>query len=308
MNNDDNASGLPLRHQEAKQPQNAGDHRSDRQQAEEPQESWFDLVRQVGLLVLVFLGFRTLLFEAFNIPSASMIPTLQIGDMVFVSKFSYGYSHYSLPLSPDLFSGRVMGRLPHRGDVAVFRYTQNDSVDYIKRIVGLPGDHIKMVEGRLYINGEELPRTAPAHYEVHDESGRLLSGTLYQEVIPPRPGKTLLEGPGKTHDILKLTDEGQANNTPEYVVPQGCFFAMGDDRDDSSDSRFQGGRETGQCAAPSGSDYLQLSDRDLGFVPLENLIGRAEFILFSVDMHHPAWAFWYWPAEIRWSRIFHGVK
>lgn len=266
------------------------------------QENWGDIVRQIVILVVVIFGVRSFFIEPFNIPSGSMIPTLQIGDFVLVTKPSYGYSRYSFPFSFPLFSGRVFGSLPHRGDVAVFRYTQDTSIDYIKRIVGLPGDHIRVTAGKLILNGQELPRQSMGPYSFRDEMGTHFSGERYRETLTRENGKGSV-----THDVLKLTDEGPANNTTEYVVPQGCLFAMGDDRDDSSDSRFQGGRETGKCAAPAGNDFLRASDRDLGFVPVENLVGHAQFVLFSIDLKHPSWQFWYWPAEIRWGRFLHGV-
>ncbi|MFC0571497.1 MAG: signal peptidase I [Gluconobacter japonicus] len=249
------------------------------------EESLGESVRWLALMVLAVVAVRSLVFEPFNIPSGSMIPTLQIGDFVYVSKFSYGYSRFSFPFSPNLFGGRIMGSEPHRGDVAVFRYTQNTSIDYIKRIVGLPGDHIQMTGGKLFLNGIEVPRTSLGHYEVLDENNRLLSGERYRESLPGSAGR-----PAVDHEILKLTDEGFANDTPEYVVPQGYFFAMGDDRDDSADSRFQG----------DGPD-------DLGYVPMQNLVGRAPMVLFSIDLKHPAWQFWYWPVEIRWNRFLHPV-
>ncbi|MDF7674402.1 signal peptidase I [Acetobacteraceae bacterium ESL0709] len=256
----------------------------------------------VVIIVGVFL-IRSLLIEPFNIPSGSMIPTLQIGDFVAVSKYSYGYSRYSFPFSLPLFEGRVMGSQPHRGDVVVFRYTQDTSIDYIKRVIGLPGDHIRMEDGNLFINDHEVTRDSLGHYEVKDERGRLLSGIRYREHLPASSGDSLV-----THEILKMREDDDANNTQEYVVPSGCLFMMGDDRDDSSDSRFQGGRETGKCAAPAGNDFLKASDHDLGFVPMENLVGKAQRVMFSMDLKHPAWAFWYWPVEVRWGRTFHGIN
>lgn len=271
------------------------------EQTEQPESLWAS-ARQILLWVILVVAVRSLLVEPFNIPSASMIPTLQVGDFVAVSKMSYGYSRYSFPFSPSFIPGRFFAAMPHRGDVAVFRFTKDTSVDYIKRIVGLPGDRIRMEQGRLFINGREVPRNDQGPYSVVDERGYVLSGTRYREMLPREDGKTV------AHDILKMRDDDLANNTPEYTVPEGCLFAMGDDRDDSSDSRFQGGHESGACAVPAGNDYLTDSGgHDLGFVPVNNLVGRAKIILFSVDMRHPAWQFWYWPTEIRWGRFLHGV-
>lgn len=235
-----------------------------------------EIVKTVLYAALIAIGIRTLAFEPFNIPSGSMIPTLLVGDYLFVSKYSYGYSSYSLPFSPHLFSGRVFGRLPDRGDVAVFKLPRDPSVDYIKRIVGLPGDRVQVRQGQLYINGQLAPRQAQGDYLAEDEGGRTLS-RRYSETLPG----------GRRHDILKQTDESEANNTIEYKVPEGHVFAMGDNRDNSLDSRFMSG---------------------VGFVPVENLVGRAEFIFFSFDAKAPWWQVWEWPFEIRWSRLLMGIQ
>jgi len=233
-------------------------------------------VKTVVYAGLIAIGIRTVAFEPFNIPSASMVPTLLIGDYLFVSKYSYGYSKYSLPLSPDIFSGRIFGRLPTRGDVAVFKYPRDPSIDYIKRIIGLPGDHIQMKSGQLYINGTQLSRVDVGDYIADDEGVRILE-KRYTETLPG----------GRKHPILKMADYGGLNDTPEFVVPEGTVFAMGDNRDNSSDSRD-----------PNGG---------VGYVPLENLVGRAEFVWFSVNATSPWWQIWEWPFEIRWSRLITGI-
>jgi signal peptidase I len=241
-----------------------------------------ETVKTLVYAALIAFGIRTVAFEPFNIPSGSMIPTLLIGDFVFVSKYSYGYSRFSMPFSPPLFSGRIFGSYPHRGDVIVFRYTRDTSQDWIKRVIGLPGDHIQVKEGQLYINGKEVPRTPVSDYDTSDSSGVKILAKEYKESLPG----------GVTHDILKYTDEKglvgdiDPNNTDEYVVPDGHLFMMGDNRDNSEDSRFMSA---------------------LGFVPLENVIGRAQFIFFSFDARDPWWEFWMWPVEIRWSRLLKGV-
>ena len=233
-------------------------------------------VKTIVYAALIAVGIRTVAFEPFNIPSGSMIPTLLVGDYLFVSKYSYGYSRFSLPFSPNLFTGRILGGVPERGDVAVFKFPRDTSVDYIKRIVGLPGDRIQVRGGQLYINGQLLPRTADGEF-IADDDGRRTLGRRYIETMPS----------GRQHALLKLTDEGDANNTPEYVVPADHVFAMGDNRDNSLDSRFMNG---------------------VGYVPIENLVGRAEFIFFSMDAKAPWWQVWEWPFEIRWSRLLQGIR
>lgn len=235
-------------------------------------------VKTIVYAGLIAVGIRTIAFEPFNIPSGSMIPTLLVGDYLFVSKYSYGYSRYSMPFAPNLFSGRIFGRLPERGDVVVFKFPKDNTTDYIKRIMGLPGDRIQMKGGQLYINGALLPRQPEGDY-VSDEDGRTTLAREYLETLPN----------GRQHDILKETDSGYMNNTPEFRVPEGHVFAMGDNRDNSSDSRLMDGN-------------------GVGFVPVQNLVGRAEFIFFSIDARAPWWEVWEWPFEIRWTRLLHGVS
>ena len=251
---------------------------------------WVDNIKTIVYAGLIAVAVRTIAFEPFNIPSGSMIPTLLVGDYLFVSKYSYGYSKYSLPFSPPLFSGRIFGRLPNRGDVAVFKFPRDNSTDYIKRIIGLPGDRIQVKQGVLYVNGQPSERLSLGNYETDDGGIRKLV-KRYEETLPN----------GVKHQILKETDgseasrrpgfdparEFDANNTIEYIVPPDHVFAMGDNRDNSFDSRFMNG---------------------VGFVPVENLVGRAEFLFFSVDGQYPIWQVWRWPFEIRWSRLLNSVR
>lgn len=266
------------------QPADTGNEASsgnDMAQRETPAE----LARFIIVWLLVIVCVRSFLIAPFNIPSGSMIPTLLVGDYVAVTKFDYGYSRFSLPFGVDLFSGRVFARAPHRGDVAVFRFTKDNSVDYIKRVIGLPGDHVQVKEGELYLNGEKVPRVSMGSYAAYDENRTRLAGIRYEETLPGSGGR----GP-VMHQILKMTDDGQQNDTPEYIVPQGMFFAMGDDRDDSADSRFQGD-----------------DPEDLGYVPMQNLVGKARFVFMSIDARHPLWQVWEWPFEVRWTRLFSSI-
>lgn len=231
----------------------------------------FENVKTIIYAGLIAIGIRTVAFEPFNIPSGSMIPTLLVGDYLFVSKYSYGYSRFSLPLSPPLFSGRIFGSLPKRGDVAVFKLPRDTSEDYIKRIIGLPGDTVQMKDGQLFINGKQVERAAAGEY-TDDSDGPAIVLRRYIETLPN----------GVKHPILKASDDGPLDNTQEYHVPPGYVFAMGDNRDNSLDSRVLSA---------------------VGFIPVENLVGRAEILFFSVDATAPWWEIWEWPFEIRWSRL-----
>ena len=243
--------------------------------------SFVENVKTIVYAVLIAVGIRTVAFEPFNIPSGSMIPTLLIGDYLFVSKYSYGYSRYSLPLSPPLFSGRIFGSLPARGDVAVFKLPRDNATDYIKRIIGLPGDRIQVKEGQLYVNGKIVPRTDVGVY-LEEGDGPPTLRRRYVETLPAsKPDMA-----ARAHDIVKASADGFQNNTQEYLVPEGHVFAMGDNRDNSQDSR-----------------YLNA----VGFIPIENLVGRAEFIFFSINATSPWWEIWEWPFEIRWWRLFSGI-
>jgi signal peptidase I len=229
--------------------------------------------------LLIALVIRTLLFLPFNIPSGSMKATLLIGDYLFVSKYSYGYSHYSLPLSPPLFSGRIFGSAPKRGDVVVFRLPRDESTDYIKRVIGLPGDRIQMIDGLLHINGTPVKRERVDDF-IDDENGGAERVRRWRETLPN----------GVSYQTLDLQDNGFLDNTQEYVVPPGHYFMMGDNRDNSTDSRVPPERQ------------------GVGYVPFENLVGKAQIIFFSIADDEPAWHIWSWPRSVRWSRLFTIVR
>ena len=232
---------------------------------------WWETVRTLVYAVAIALAVRTLLYEPFNIPSGSMKPTLLVGDYLFVSKFAYGYSKHSLPFSLPLFGGRILGSLPERGDVAVFKLPSDNRTDYIKRIVGLPGDQLQVIGGVLHVNGEAAARVRIEDFSDDDGTSRG-AVTRYRETLPN----------GRSFDVLDLMERGSLDNTKIYVVPEGHVFAMGDNRDNSLDSRTN----------------------NVGFVPIENLIGRAEIIFFSTNGSARIWQVWNWPATIRFRRLF----
>lgn len=237
---------------------------------------WGESLRTILYAVLLALLLRTFAYEPFSIPSKSMVPTLLVGDYLFVSKFSYGYSRYSFPFGLPLFDGRVLGDIEdvERGDVVVFKKPTDNKTDYIKRIVGLPGDEIQMVDGLLHINGEPVERQRLGSGSV-EEDGYSRDVTEYEETLPN----------GVDHLIWEIGDDRFLDRTEVFDVPEGQFFAMGDNRDSSQDSRTP----------------------EVGFIPFENLIGRAEFIFFSHRGDAEIWEVWKWPQNIRWGRLLDGI-
>lgn len=242
--------------------------------APKPGDSLWDTVKTVGFAVMIAVVMRTFAYEPFSIPSGSMIPTLLVGDYLFVSKASYGYSRHSMPFSLPVLPDRLMFEPPQRGDVAVFKLPSDGRTDYIKRIIGLPGDTLQVKGGILHINGEAVERKRMGEFVYQDTQGVYHNTMRYQETLPN----------GKVHDIIEESDSyPRADNTLIFTVPEGHYFAMGDNRDNSSDSRF-----------------------NVGFVPRENLVGRADVIFFSND--GPFLYFWNWPWSLRFSRFFNGVN
>ncbi|QCE35539.1 signal peptidase I [Acetobacteraceae bacterium] len=268
-------------------------------------DGWLLFLAQIIFLLFLVFGFRSLVFQPFTIPSGSMVPTLLVGDYISVTKYDYGYSRYSFPFPVPFLKGRIFESEPKRGDVIVFRFTQDSSIDYIKRVVGVAGDRLQLKHGVVYLNDKPLQRVSQGEHQYLNREGRSWSGEEFIE--ENHVGEKDSEEIRRYH-ILQETEEGAANNTEVYTVPSGCLFVMGDNRDDSADSRFQGGREVGSCSTPLGSNYLVGSGRDLGFVPLENVEGKARRVLLSFDFSHSKWAFWYWPSEIRLNRFFHPIQ
>ncbi len=237
----------------------------------------WEFLKTILIAVLIAIGIRTFLYEPFNIPSASMVPTLLVGDYLFVSKMSYGFSRHSLPFSMPLIPNRVLFDEPKRGDVLVFKKPTNTDIDFIKRLIGLPGDKIQMRGGILYINGKPLDRQRIEDYLVVGSSVRRKSVSQFIETLPNGRKYLILE---QRHNI------GSADNTRIFQVPPDHYFMMGDNRDNSVDSR----------------------DPSIGFVPKVNLVGRAEILFWAWDSRWAWWEFWNWPRAIRFSRLLALIK
>lgn len=235
---------------------------------------WWENLKTIVYAVLIAIGIRSVAFEPFNIPSGSMKPTLLVGDYLFVSKYAYGYSRHSLPWSLPLIPGRILAKTPARGDVAVFKNRLQDNKDFIKRVIGLPGDRIQLRGGILHIND------LPVRLE------RLEDGVELDDFGRRRPVQQWLETlpNGVTHRIWTYP-EAPPRTTEVYRVPDGHLFMMGDNRDGSNDSR---------------------SLDSVGYVPLENLVGRAELLFFSIQ-DASIFEFWNWPTSIRFGRLFTSV-
>ena len=247
--------------------------------------SVWETIRTIIYAIAITILFRTFFYEPFNIPSGSMKPNLLIGDYLFVSKPSYGYSRYSLPLSLPLIPGRILSTPPERGDVAVF-HNPIESRDFIKRIVGLPGDRIQMIKGILHINGTAVKKEPIGTWadldikHAGEKLGRNYAYEIlaYKETLPNGRSYTVLESAG---------DEGQVDNTAVFTVPKGHYFGMGDNRDNSTDSRT-------------------LSQ--VGFIAEENFIGEAKILFFSSDRAFSWWQIWDLGKKIRFDRIFDRIR
>jgi signal peptidase I len=241
-------------------------------------ETWGELAKTVIYAGLIAIVIRTFLFQPFNIPSGSMENTLLVGDYLFVEKFSYGYSRYTFPFGAwplgSQMHGRFMGSEPQRGDVVVFKFPQDNSTDFIKRLIGMPGDTIQMKQGTLYINDKVVPKKRIADY-VETIDGEQHHVPQYEETLPN----------GVTYKVLDRDPDGALDTTEAFHVPAGHYFMMGDNRDNSDDSRAA-----------------------VGYVPAENLEGKAEIRFFSTDGSARVWEIWKWPFAVRYSRILTMVK
>lgn len=278
--------------------QTSPDSPSTRQPKPKEEESFLAFLIKLVLIVVIF---RSLIFSPFNIPSESMLPGLVNGDYLLAAKWPYGISSYSLPFSLPLLPGRVLPHQPQRGDVVIFKAPPNNDVDWIKRVIGLPGDVIQMKDGVLWINGKAVPKQRIADFEVAVSTNttcyqpRYTQGLNYEvvkpdgshvchyprfhEVLPADNGK-----PGKAYDVLDLEHTPQ-DNTPPYMVPEGTMFLMGDNRDNSMDSRFS------------------VLEGGVSFVPQANLVGRATIMMWSTDGSSQWYEPWTWFTAARLNRI-----
>jgi signal peptidase I len=265
-------------------------------------KEFIEIVKTVAYALGIALVLRVLLFQPFTIPSASMEPNLLQGDYIIVSKYSYGWSKHSIPFSPPLFNGRILGKAPTRGDIIVFKLPRDPNVDYIKRLIGMPGDKVQVRGGVVYVNGKPLERK---------ELPSALVDTGYATIRAGRFEETNPEG--RRYVTQDYSSDGESDNTGVYTVPEGCYFFMGDNRDNSLDSRFDPGVSSfrtgsGACKWDFENDKYVGAQEGVGFVPAENLVGRAQLILLSWNADAHLFKPWTWFTEARPSRFFRVLK
>ena len=232
-------------------------------------------LKSIFLAIFIALIIRSFFAEPFNIPSGSMKPNLLVGDFIFVSKWSYGFSKHSLPFSIPLIPKKIFSKLPQRGDVVVFKTPEDNRTDYIKRVIGLPGDRIQIIDGKIIINDNLILSKRLNDFIDTDKNSSIKRIRKYKEYFFD-----------KEIEVLDIMDQGIADNTSLYIVPEGHFFVMGDNRDNSQDSRFT---------------------NIVGYIPFENLIGKAQFIFFSLE-NSRFLEFWKWPKAIRTNRLFMQIQ
>ena len=241
---------------------------------EKKNNNFFSNLKSIGIAVFIALIIRSFIAEPFNIPSGSMKPNLLVGDFIFVSKWSYGYSRHSLPFSIPIIPKKIFHKMPNRGDVVVFKTLQDNRTDYIKRVIGLPGDKVKIINGQIFLNNKLVVRKKMKDFIDRDKYAQTKRARKYKEYLD-----------NLTFDVLDIMDNGIVDNTELFVVPEDYFFVMGDNRDNSQDSRF----------------------KTVGFIPVNNLVGKARFIFFSLE-NSRFLEIWKWPNAIRGSRIFSTIK
>ena len=237
--------------------------------------SFFSNIKSIFIAIIIAIFIRTFFVEPFNIPSGSMKPNLLVGDFIFVSKWSYGYSKHSFPFSIPLLPNKIFSKIPNRGDVVVFKTPEDDSTDYIKRVIGLPGDKIRMINGNIMINDNLIIKKKLNDFVEYQKDGNINRIRMYQEYFFDNE-----------INILDITDSGIVDNTNQYIVPKDHFFVLGDNRDNSQDSRFI---------------------NKVGYIPFENLVGKAQFIFFSLENSRFI-EIWKWPNAIRYERFFQKIK
>ena len=232
-------------------------------------------IKSITLAIFIALLIRSFIAEPFNIPSGSMKPNLLVGDFIFVSKWSYGYSKHSLPFSFPIIPGKIFSKIPNRGDVVVFKTPQDNRTDYIKSVIGLPGDKIQIIDGAILINDNLIMKKKVNDFIDVNKQGDTKRIRKYIEFFF-----------NNEIEILDITDNGIVDNTSLFTVPKGNFFVMGDNRDNSQDSRFI---------------------NTVGYIPIENLVGKAQFIFFSLE-NSRFLEIWKWPKAIRFDRLIKRIK
>ncbi len=283
---------------ESENPPGAGAAAAPAGEAEAPpekkQESWWETLRFFLILFVAAVVIRSFIFAPFSIPSGSMLPSLMIGDYLFVAKWPYGYSRYSIPFGAAAFDGRIFDRLPERGDVVVFRYPGPDDEDYVKRVIGLPGDRIEVRGGVVILNGQPVQRQRIADYAMpispnspcrvvgDDPDAGERAGASGRECFYPRYRETLPGG--RSYQVLDQGD-GEVDDWGPLIVPEGHLFVMGDNRDDSADSR------------------VPVERNGVGLLPVENVLGRATIAFWSTDGSAEWIKPWTWFTAARWDRI-----